>query len=733
MREYENWKAKRRKKEMKTREDETCVQNYQLIKGDEISPSLLTAIEESRISIVFFSKDYASSTWCLQELVRILECSQIVIPVFHGINPSDVRKQTGTFQDAFAKHEQVFGYKSEKLQRWRTALTKAANLSGWDSSIIRVEYVLVNRIVKDVLGKLEYLSSITKLVGIESIVNFIESSLCTGSNDFRSLGICGIGSIGKTILAKAVYNKIACQFEGSYFIDNVRPRLEAYGRFRRLANGFLYMLLGGGNVNELFHDEAFSRYAFKQNHPPVEYMEQSNKMVSHTGRVPLALTVLGSMLREREKPEWETVLSKITSIIDSQTYDVLKLSYDELGSMEKELFPDIACFFYHEDIYGVLKENTGTGAVEGISLDMSKIRNIQLDPGAFSKMTNLSFLKFYSSANEMNSKVHLVQDTELPSRRLSYFFWHAYPLKSLPSNFYTEKLRVLHLPCSNLEQLSDAGYDMSILLVHIFLSYILYIKSLISEGCTSLLEIPSSIRYLDKLITLNLRDCKSLKSFPTYIYLKSLKILILSGCSNLNKFPGMLGNVRQLTCLPNGICKLKCLEELNLTGCSKLGRLPHDLGNLKPLKKLKVSGTGVREVPPSIACSIKSGTLSFERCQGQELMGLQLSSLSRLYDMTNLVLRGGCNIKELPESLGSLSSIKMLSLCRNNFESIPESIIKLSNLILLNISYCERLKSLPILPRDLKLVAHNCTSLEAFSGLTVPFTHRPYTLITYLA
>ena len=117
--------------------------DYQLRKGFEISPSLLTAIEESRISIVVFSKDYASSTWCLQELEKILECrgremySQIVIPVFHGINPSDVRKQTGTFRDAFAKHEQVFGDKSEKLQRWRAALTEAANLSGWDSSVIR--------------------------------------------------------------------------------------------------------------------------------------------------------------------------------------------------------------------------------------------------------------------------------------------------------------------------------------------------------------------------------------------------------------------------------------------------------------------------------------------------------------------------------------------------------------------------------------------------------------------
>ncbi|XP_052197419.1 disease resistance protein RUN1-like [Diospyros lotus] len=65
-----------------------------LKRGDEIWPVLSTAIEESRISVVIFSKDHASSKWCLIELVKILECKktnkQIVIPVFYQVDPSDV-------------------------------------------------------------------------------------------------------------------------------------------------------------------------------------------------------------------------------------------------------------------------------------------------------------------------------------------------------------------------------------------------------------------------------------------------------------------------------------------------------------------------------------------------------------------------------------------------------------------------------------------------------------------
>ena len=44
-----------------------------LPRGEEISTKLVKAIESSRISIVIFSKNFASSTWCLNELIKIFE------------------------------------------------------------------------------------------------------------------------------------------------------------------------------------------------------------------------------------------------------------------------------------------------------------------------------------------------------------------------------------------------------------------------------------------------------------------------------------------------------------------------------------------------------------------------------------------------------------------------------------------------------------------------------------
>ena len=113
----------------------TFMDDEELRMGEEISPSLLKAIEESKISIIIFSKNYASSSWCLDELVKILECKKskgkLVLSVFYDVNPSDVRHQKGSYGEALTIHEERFKDNLEKVQKWRLALYEAANLSGW--------------------------------------------------------------------------------------------------------------------------------------------------------------------------------------------------------------------------------------------------------------------------------------------------------------------------------------------------------------------------------------------------------------------------------------------------------------------------------------------------------------------------------------------------------------------------------------------------------------------------
>ncbi|KAJ8759481.1 hypothetical protein K2173_007094 [Erythroxylum novogranatense] len=207
---------------------DTFVDN-QLRTGEEINPALLQAIHDSKVAIIIFSENYASSSWCLDELLKIIECheskthKQIVIPVFYGVTPSDVRRQNGRYGESFAKHIENGWYKN-KIQKWKGALTQAANISGWDSGVIRGDNKLIDQIVRDVLEKLEllYPCSLEDFVGLDSKICKAKELLATGSSDVRMLGICGMGGIGKTTIAGAIFDEVSSQFVGRCFVRNVR-------------------------------------------------------------------------------------------------------------------------------------------------------------------------------------------------------------------------------------------------------------------------------------------------------------------------------------------------------------------------------------------------------------------------------------------------------------------------------------------------------------------------------
>jgi sugar phosphate isomerase/epimerase len=121
----------------------------ELPKGEEISAELLEAIESSRISIIVFSQNFASSTWCLDELVKILECKknngQTVLPVFYNVDPSDIRNQKGKFGDALAKHEERFKNNMKRVQEWREALNEAGKISSWhyNNKYVFNDYIVI--------------------------------------------------------------------------------------------------------------------------------------------------------------------------------------------------------------------------------------------------------------------------------------------------------------------------------------------------------------------------------------------------------------------------------------------------------------------------------------------------------------------------------------------------------------------------------------------------------------
>ncbi|XP_050128825.1 disease resistance protein RUN1-like [Malus sylvestris] len=209
-----------------------------LKRGGEIKPKLLRAIEESRISVIVFSKCYAESRWCLDELVKIMECreklGQQVLPIFYDVDPSHVRKQEGCLARAFQKHEDGIleekddkerEAKKERVKQCREALTQAADLSGHhlnkghEAKLIRR---IVEENIRELLPNTDELHVAKYPVGIDSRVQPIISDLSSGGlDDVKMVGIWGMGGLGKTTVAKAIYSKIHHSFQFKCFLEDV--------------------------------------------------------------------------------------------------------------------------------------------------------------------------------------------------------------------------------------------------------------------------------------------------------------------------------------------------------------------------------------------------------------------------------------------------------------------------------------------------------------------------------
>nr|GEV08033.1 Toll/interleukin-1 receptor (TIR) domain-containing protein [Tanacetum cinerariifolium] len=681
-----------------------------LPRGESVGPALLKAIEESRHAVIIFSKNYANSSWCLDELVYIMKCRAenglIVMPVFYDVDPSDVRKQKRDFGDAFSKQ---VAENTTKAELWRKQLVAASNISGWEPKNIANghESMVIKKIVDTIFSGLFPLRSDIDegLVGMRARMQDLLSQLKIGSGGVRMVGIWGLGGGDEHLLK-------------THKVDHVFP----------------VRLLSDDEAIELFNIHAYN----EEKHIK-DYEKLSLQVVSYADGLPLALKVLGSFLYDKDAREWMSTMDRLRDIPESEIVDKLKISYDGLKDVEKELFLDIACFFrgrltsdameifdacgfYPEIGIKVLIQKSlitidsiGRFGMHDLIQEMGHYIVRRKHPNNLERhsrvwkhaeVNNMCF-----GASEENDQIEAI---EFDDNRID-----------LP---HTDKIMWLRLTTYN-EGNGEAPNC---------LSNELRMQELLWNGN----------KHLPQLKVLRLHYLERLVSTPDFNGLPNLQKLELNQCYELEEIHPSLGNHRSLKSVHVIFCyklrmfptivRMEQLESLHIIYCKSLV-FPEIQSNMKCLVKLDVSDIQIDALLSSIGerCTnliylrlrrcfnLNSTEVKFDglkrlekfvcsKGHGKTLFSLPLTNLRKL-DLSSCHFEDG----EIPSDIGELTNLQDLNLSWNNFSELHFSLSQLTRLKLLNLSECKRLVKLPELPSSIAIfIANRCDKLTSIDDLS---------------
>ncbi|XP_050221899.1 disease resistance protein RPV1-like [Mercurialis annua] len=768
-----------------------------------IPSEFLTAIECSTFAVVIISENYVSSSWCLDELVKIIECKELkgqsVFPIFFNVDPLQVKDQTGFIAEAFAEYENDCSV-LDKVPKWREALTRLA-FEGWNSRDWPDDHKLTEDVSNAILKKWNQKSSINSngLVGIDYRVHQIQSLLDLKSTNVLFLGIWGMGGIGKTTTARFLFNQISNDFDAAYFVANVREQSEKR-TVVRLRNEIISNILEDENLQLGMHSvlprfilnrlrrkrvlivlddvsseeqlpilsenhnwfgsgsrviitsrdkqvlvntadeiyevqglnyyealQLFSLKVFRKNHPTEDYIELSKRVVNSTKGVPLALNVLGSFLSNKQSEEWTRTLEKLEESSNLEIQQVLRISYDELDWVDKDIFLDIACFFKGSDVDSVTSilnacdffPSTGISrlvdksliAIVDNKLDMHDLfqemgRDIVRqesgeNPGKNSRLWTAESIHHVLTENKGTiategifldiseiEKINLspIAFSRMYNLRLLKFYHNSYLSWKNPTGFISQPTAD---SCDGLKSLPNKlcflhwhGYPWKSLPSNFLMENLVELNMPFSQ----VKELWNGLKNLQKLKLLDLHNSEYLTSLPDLSSALNLEKIILDNCTSLVEVSSSiqclnrliylsLSNCKMLQSLPS-LSNLKSLRTLNLSTCSSLKKFPEVS---EDIEELRLDGTGLEEWPTSIPLLDKLTFLSTDHCEDLKT----LPSMIHLNSLDNLDLSWCSNLEYFPDIVGK--NIKYLNVGHTAIEELPSSLGSLSSLVKLNL------------------------------------------------
>ncbi|XP_076958726.1 TMV resistance protein N-like [Bidens hawaiensis] len=509
-------------------------------------------------------------------------------------------------------------------------------------------------------------------------------------------------------------------------------------------SGFFPELLG-----EMEAIGLFCKYAFKANTPPIEFEEVSLAVVRHTGHLPLALKVLGSHFHSRNLDFWKSELKVLTKIPHDEVNGNLKLSYDGLNILQKKIFLYVACFFKGKGRHLVTRilDAVGFEAVSGITVLIEKsllsisegvlhmhdliqemgqciVRecypNMVWVPEEIKEvMTTInrleaveamvlpinSYLGISYNAELLKSmkKLRLLdvkdwftssEPTGFPEQ-LRWLNWFRYPFDSLRITRDMTNLVGLNMAYGQVRRLHIENKIIlpNLKFIDLRNSKITMFPSVsgvpnlewLNLFKSNLVEIDKSVFLHGKIIYLNLSFCTFLETLPLCIKMKSLHTLLLNDCLKLKTFPEFSPDMEKLSVLHMHTC--------------------NSMRELSPSIRLFTGLTSL----------FAGGSVAFVTEKEDVIQGLLHCSSLRALDLSRIFLDDS-----FPSNLHTAWPLLEEFLLFNNFFTrLPATISQLSHLKYLDLSYCDYLKDLPVLPSLIQVLkASRCRSLQKIGDLS---------------
>ncbi|CAN0890025.1 Disease resistance protein L6 [Linum grandiflorum] len=675
-----------------------------------------------------------------------------------------------------------------------------------------------------------------ELVGIDSRVEEVVRLLNLDSASEKIIGIYGMGGLGKTTLAKAIYDKVSTKFERCYFLDNIRDTLSEKdgvlilqnkvisGILRKDSNEAkhtsdgirtirdrvcrhkLFIVLDDvdekfqfdevlGKLNyysmdsrflittrdarclELLHEyklfeleemsldhslTLFSKHAFGVDYPPDDYATLSKKFVQVATGLPLYIKVIGSLLFHMDKIFWEAKLAELKEIPPNQVQRSLKISYNELTHIERQIFLDIACSFIGKfkgaplvmwndcDFY---PESTIRSLIRRslVKLQRSEVKG-----------DDMKVLWMHDHVRDLGRAIVCEENNQNPYKR-SRIWSNNDAIHILKHKEGTDCVEVLEvdLKCENLILTNEEFKKLTRLrylkvsngrLAGDFKDVLPNLRWLRLDNCNSF---PTRLN-LKKLVDLQLTDCCVRDDWKGWNELKvarKLKSVSLWRCFNLKKVPDF-SDCGDLESLDFEECRnmrgevdignFKSLVSLDISK-TKITKIKGDIGRLLNLRYLSAEDSSLIEVPAGISklpsLEILALTLTdpyktdFTESLPASLTYLDISNvtqesfpdstsckdLQRLPNLTNLTILYLMDVG-IGEILG-LGELKMLELLV--IERAPrivnldglENLVLLEKLIVQGCLVLEKLPSLVALTRLEILEIEDCPILAEIHGV----------------